>query len=75
MKIKGEHKIANFPPKPNICALGTLGPAERPPFWQLVYQKLRHAKHGQLPKRQPAGLTLGSPCLGEVCSQNFPKKA
>lgn len=58
--------LRNFPPEPNICALGTPGPAERLPFWQLVYQKLRSAKHGQLPNRQPAGQHLPHPAWGSV---------
>ena len=74
MKTNSEHKIANFPPKPNIGALGTPGPAERLPFWQLVYQKLRSAKHGQLPKRQPAGRTLASPYLGKCAARTSPKQ-
>lgn len=73
MKTKNERELVNFPPKPNICALGTLGPAERQPFWQLVYQKLRSAKHGQLPNRQPAGLTLASPCWGKRVARTSPK--
>lgn len=28
MQTQSEPEIVNFPPKPNICALGTLGPAE-----------------------------------------------
>lgn len=75
MKTKREHKIVNFPLKSNICALGTLEPAERLPFWQLVYQKLRSAKHGQLPKRQPAGLTLASLYLGKYVARISPKAA
>lgn len=29
--------FVNFPPKPNICTLEILRPAERLPFWQMVY--------------------------------------